>query len=90
LKVWIDGELVATDTSWTGGATTTRPHDVHLKKGMNIVLVKVAEEGGGDYLNVRFDDTTLTFDGDVLKYKRMSVSPVGCFSSTWGSVKLPR
>lgn len=87
LKVWINGELVATDTSWTGGALTTRPHEVEFKKGINVMLVKVSEQGGGDYLNVRFDDTDLEFDADVLKYKRVSVSPMGNLYSAWGAIK---
>jgi hypothetical protein len=91
LKVWINGDLVATDTSWTGGATTTRPHDIEFKKGNNLMLIKVSEEGGGDYLNVRFDDTTLEFDADVHKYKSWYiVSPAGHLSSTWGAVKFPQ
>jgi hypothetical protein len=96
LKVWIDGELAATDTSWTGGATTTRPHNVHLDKGVNIMLVKVSEEGGGDYLNVRFDAEDLDFDAEVWKLKRGGIPPVdteepgvpsGSCAATWGTVK---
>jgi hypothetical protein len=90
LKVWIDGELAATDTSWTGGATTTRPHDVHLKKGDNVLLVKVSEQGGGDYLNVRFDAEDLEFSANLTDFQGLSVSPAGRLSSTWGAIKAVR
>lgn len=86
LKVWIDGELSAEDTSWTGGAETTRPHDVHLKKGGNLMLFKVSEQGGGDYINVQFDAEDLEFSADFASLST-SVSPVGNLSSTWGSIK---
>ena len=96
LKVWINGELAATGQSWTGGATVTRPHNVHLEKGVNIMLVKVSEEGGGDYLNVRFDAEDLDFDAEVWKLKRPGVPPIdteepgvpsGSSAATWGTVK---
>jgi hypothetical protein len=90
LKVWIDGELVATDTSWTGGAAVTRPHDVHLKRGDNVMLVKVSEEGGGDYLAVRFDAEDLEFSANLTEFPGLAVSPAGILSSTWGGVKAPR
>jgi regulation of enolase protein 1 (concanavalin A-like superfamily) len=91
LKVWINGELAATSTSWTGGATTTNPHDVHLDQGVNIVMVKVAEEGGGDYLNVQFDAEDLDFipkNGQV--DWATSVSPAGKLHTKWGAVKADR
>ncbi len=87
LKVWIDGELVAEDTSWTGGATTTRPHEISLKKGLNIMLFKVSEQGGGDYLNVNFEAEDLEFLADLTQIPGASVSPVGSLSSTWGAIK---
>lgn len=90
LKVWMDGELVATDTSWTGGATTTRPHDISLKRGMNIMLFKVSEEGGGDYLNVRFDAEDLEWTADLTSIPGLSVSPEGNMSTTWGAIKAIR
>jgi hypothetical protein len=88
LKVWINGDLVATDTSWTTGATVTRPHNVTLEKGTNIMLVKVAEGSGGDYLNVRFNVDNLEFDAEVWKLGGYSVSPMGgALSAPWGGIK---
>jgi hypothetical protein len=89
LKVWCRGELIAEDTSWTGGATTTRPHNIHLKAGQNVMLFKVSEEGGGDYLNVQFDAEDLTFAADYATISTStSVSPAGSLSATWGSIKI--
>jgi hypothetical protein len=87
LKVWNNGELVATDTSWTGGAEVTRPHEVTLAKGMNIMLFKVSEEGGGDYLNVRFDAEDLEFNANLTEIQGLSVSPEDSLSGTWGAIK---
>ncbi|HGE70094.1 TPA: hypothetical protein ENX78_04605 [Candidatus Poribacteria bacterium] len=87
-RVWIGGKMVIESIGWTGGATTTKPFKVQLKKGMNAMMVKVAEGGGGDYVNARFDATDLTFtpkDG-VFNYLT-SVSPAGKLSSTWGDIK---
>lgn len=84
-KVWINGELVITSTGWTGGATITRPFDVELDKGHNIMMVKVSEGGGGDYLNARFEAENLTFSTDFAGF---SVSPEGKQSTMWGGVKI--
>lgn len=89
LKVWINGELTATSTSWTGGALTTNPHDISLEKGDNLFLVKVSEEGGGDYLNVNFDAENLEFDADVKKFG-YSVSPADKLATNWGNIKARR
>lgn len=83
-KVWINGELVITSNGWTGGATVTRPFDVDLQKGHNIMMVKVSEGGGGDYLNVRFDDEDLEFS---TSFAGMSVSAAGKLPTMWGAVK---
>lgn len=89
LKVWINGELAATDQSWTGGALTTRPHDISLEKGDNLFLVKVSEEGGGDYLNVNFETDELEFDAEVKEFG-YSVSPADKLAATWGVIKAKR
>jgi hypothetical protein len=88
LKVWNNGELIATDTSWTGGAETTRPHEITLEKGLNVMLFKVSEQGGGDYLNVRFDAEDLEITGDIPgNNPELSVSPESNAVSTWGGIK---
>jgi len=87
-KVWIGGKLVITSTGWTGGAETTRPFKVSLVKGMNLMMVKVSEGGGGDYLNARFDATDLTFTPKNGQFDwATSVSPSGKLSATWGNIK---
>jgi hypothetical protein len=85
---WINGKQVAESIGWTGGATTTKPFDVHLDMGMNIMMVKVAEGGGGDYLNARFDATDLIFTPKDGQFDyATSVSPKDKMSSTWGKIK---
>jgi hypothetical protein len=86
-KVWINGELVVTSTGWTGGATVTRPFDVHLEAGMNCMMVKVSEGGGGDYLNAQFEAENLEF---VVEPWTTSVSPAGKLSGPWGAIKADR
>jgi len=85
LKVWINGRSVAQDTNWTGGPTVTNPYNVHLKKGENMVLIKVSEDGGGDYLNVRFEAEDLEFAADFATISTM-VSPVVDPPSPWSNV----
>lgn|GEM_PF-1526073 len=88
LKLWMNGEFIAEWIGWTGGATSTNPYEVHLNQGMNIMMVKVAEGGGGDYLNARFDVDNLDFipSGGVFDWQT-SVSPQDKLSATWGSIK---
>ena len=83
-KVWINGELVITSNGWTGGATNTIPFDVDLQKGHNIMMVKVSEGGGGDYLNARFDDDDLEFS---TTFAGMGVSAAGKLPIAWGAIK---
>jgi hypothetical protein len=88
LKLWMNGEFIAEWNGWTGGNTNTNPYEVHLKQGMNIMMVKVSEGGGGDYLNARFDVDNLEFvpSGGVFDFQT-SVSPQGKLYIPWGSVK---
>jgi hypothetical protein len=90
-KIWLNGRFVDVSTGWTGGATITRPFDIHLEKGTNLMLIKVSEGGGGDYLNVQFDAEDLSFrpEGGVFDWTT-PVSPEGKQSSTWGAVKSAR
>jgi len=84
-KIWINGEKVGESNSWTGGPTNTNPYNVHLDRGANIMMIKVAEEGGGDYLNARFDTDNLDF---TTKFSGYSVSPKDKLSTTWGNIKI--
>ena len=88
LKLWMNGEFIAEWNGWTGGATVTNPYEVHLNQGMNIMMVKVSEGGGGDYLNARFDVDNLEFvpKNGVFDFGT-SVSPAGKLYAPWGSVK---
>jgi len=90
-KIWVNGELIGESTSWTGGATVTNPFPVSLKAGMNGLFIKVAEEGGGDYLNARFDATNLDFTPKDGQFDwATSVSPQDKLASTWGGIKSSR
>lgn len=86
--VWLNGKQVIESIGWTGGATTTKPFNVSLNKGMNIMMVKVSEGGGGDYLNARFNATDLTFTPKSGAFDfSTSVSPADKLPATWGSIK---
>ena len=50
-------------------------------------LVEVSEQGGKDYLNVRFDAENLGFNAHVFDIEGLSVSPRGNLSTTWGGLK---
>jgi hypothetical protein len=91
LKLWMNGEFIAEWNGWTGGVLNTNPYNVHLNKGDNVMLVKVSEGGGGDYLNARFDAENLTFNPSNGVFDTVgTVSPAGKLSVPWGSIKVFR
>lgn len=85
-KIWLNGKFVGESTSWTGGATNTNPFDVHLIGGWNSLMIKVSEEGGGDYLNARFDVDGLEFSANP-QIISTDVEPKNKLSTIWGNIK---
>ena len=94
--IWLNGEKVYDNPTWTGGATTvTRPTKVTLKKGENILLFRCGESGGSDYINLHFEkaDNDLkilpTTNDEFEKHiKSLSVEPGGKLTTTWADIKV--
>jgi hypothetical protein len=55
LKIWVNGSLVVSETSWDGGGDKTS-NGVSLAKGSNRLLFKLAERTGGNHFAVRIVD----------------------------------
>lgn len=93
--IWLNGEKVYNNPDWTTGATiVTRPTEITLKKGDNILLFRCGESGGSDYVNLHFEatDTDLkilpTTDGKFFQHvTSLPIEPPGKLASTWGDIK---
>jgi hypothetical protein len=93
--IWINGEKVYDNPAWTTGATiVTTPTDVSLAKGQNVLLFRLGESGGDDYINLHFepedDDLKIlpTMDDKFFEHiGSISVDPSGKQAETWGDVK---
>jgi hypothetical protein len=93
--IWLNGEKVYDNPEWTTGATiVTTPTDVSLNKGENVLLFRLGESGGDDYINLHFeatdDDLKIlpAMDDEFFKYVGgVSVDPASKKAETWGGVK---
>ena len=92
--IWLNGEKVYDNPTWTGGATTvTHPTEVTLNKGQNILLFRLGESGGDDYINLHFEATDNdlkilpTTDDKFFEYVSMPVEPADKLAKTWGDIK---
>jgi len=93
--IWLNGVKVYDNPTWTGGATVvTMPTDVNLNKGENVLLFRLGEDGGDDYINLHFeatdDDLKIlpTMNDEFLKHiVGFPVEPAGKQPGTWGEIK---
>lgn len=92
-EIWLNGSKVYDNPAWTGGVrNVTRPTEVDLIQGENFLHYKCGEGGGGDYINLRFDeaDTDLqiapTLDGQFLNVLT-PVEPHNKVTTTWADIK---
>jgi hypothetical protein len=92
--IWLNGDKVYDNPEWTGGATiVTRPTEVNLNKGQNILLFRLGESGGDDYINLHFEATDNdlkilpTMDDKFFEYVSMPVEPSGKLAKAWGDIK---
>ena len=93
--IWLNGEKVYDNPAWTTGATiVTTPTDVTLDKGENVLLFRLGEDGGDDYINLHFEATDKdlkilpTMDDKFFEYiKGLAVEPSGKLAETWGDIK---
>jgi hypothetical protein len=92
--IWINGEKVYDNPEWTTGATiVTHPTKVTLQKGENVLLFRLGESGGDDYINLHFEATdndlkiVPTMDDKFFEYISMPVEPSGKLAKAWGDIK---
>lgn len=94
--IWINGEKVYDNPTWTGGATTvTQPTDVDLNKGQNVLLFRCGESGGDFYINLHFEatdqdlDILPTMDDEFWEHLGavFPVEPAGKASVVWGDLR---
>lgn len=87
IKVWFNGEVVFTNATNRGRAKYQDTFKVDLKKGENLLMVKVSERGGGwgMYVGIEADvDTHLDFS------KFLPVEPIGKLATRWAEIKRTR
>ncbi|MCG9131761.1 hypothetical protein J5I95_08785 [Candidatus Poribacteria bacterium] len=89
IKVWLNGEVVHTNAvnRGRGNANTFQDtFEVDLKRGNNLLMVKVSERGGGwgMYVGIDADFALSRTPG------RLSVEPAGKFITQWGELKRAR
>ena len=92
-EIWLNGEKVYNNPDWTGGAqVASQPTEIDLIKGENFLHFKCGEGGGGDYVNLRFDESdddlkiAPTLDGKFLDVMT-PVEPRGKVTTIWADIK---
>ena len=89
IKVWLNGEVVHTNAvnRGRGNANTFQDtFEVDLKRGANLLMVKVSERGGGWGMYVGIDAEFAITN----KPGSLSVEPAGKFITQWGELKRAR
>ena len=83
VKVWFNGKEVHKNPVNRGAGDFQDTFDVDLKKGDNVLMVKVCERGGGWSMFVGID-ADLDYN---LKFKGLPVEPAGKLAAKWAEVK---
>ena len=83
VKVWFNGKEVHKNPVNRGAGDFQDTFEVDLKKGDNVLMVKVCERGGGWSMFVGID-ADLEYN---LKFKGLPVEPTGKLAAKWAEVK---
>ena len=83
IKVWMNGEEVWKNAVNRGAGDFQDTFDVDIKRGDNILMVKVCERGGGWSMFVGID-ANLDYN---LQFKGLPVEPAGKLATQWAEVK---
>ncbi len=89
IKVWVNGEVVHTNAvnRGRGGADAFQDQfNIDLKKGNNLLMIKVSERGGGWGMYVGVDADYEIEDLDAV----LPVQPAGKLTTQWAQVKNSR
>lgn len=92
-EIWLNGDKVYNNPSWTGGVyNAPQPTEIELIQGENFLHFKCGEGSGGDYVNLRFEETDAdlkiapTLDNQFLDVLT-PVEPRGKVTTTWADIK---
>ena len=83
IKVWLNGEDVWANAINRGAADFQDTFEVDIKRGDNVLMVKVCERGGGWSMFAGID-ADLEFN---LKFPGFAVEPGGKLATQWSEVK---
>ncbi len=85
IKVWLNGEVIHTNAVNRGTRKWDDEFTGNLKKGNNLLMVKVSDRGGGwgVAFGIRGTVETAYLPGDQL----LNVEAAGKFITTWGKLK---
>ena len=86
VKVWVNGEVVHTNATnrGRGGDNSFQDHlKVDLKKGNNLVMIKVSERGGGWGMHFGVGGDYELAEIDAI----LPVEPVGKLTTQWAQIK---
>ena len=86
--VYLNGEDVVYLIGWTDPLVVV-PIDVHLNKGLNILMLQVHDNVGGDHFEAYFEADNLEFFSTGFD-EIISVSLKDKLSTTWGNIKFLR
>ncbi|MYF56851.1 hypothetical protein F4225_14140 [Candidatus Poribacteria bacterium] len=86
IKVWVNGKVVHTNATNRGRSRWQDEFTADLRRGNNLVMVKVSDRGGGwgMHFGVRSNIETATVD------RFQDVEPAGKAITTWGRLKAGR
>ena len=92
-EIWLNGKKVYDNPDWTVGVrNVTQPTEIELIQGENFLHYKCGEGTGGDYVNLRFDETDTdlqiapTLDGQFMTVLT-PVEPQDKVTTTWADIK---
>ena len=83
IKVWLNGDVVHTNAVNRGRSRWQDEVNVDLKKGLNLLLVKVSDAGGGWGMHVGIRGKIETASAE----RYQSVEAAGKYTTTWGKLK---
>jgi len=87
VKVWVNGEEVHRNAVNRGAGDFQDTFSIDLKRGNNIIMVKVSERGGGWSMFFGIDASGLKYN---LKFPGWAVSTSGKLATSWGDIKFAK
>ena len=86
IKVWLNREVVLTHAANRGRSRWQNEVAVDLKRGNNLLMIKVSDRGGGWGVHVGIR-TSISIETKYLAGGEQSVEAAGKFTTVWGKLK---